>query len=219
MPQRFMPSLEHHSDSELFSTIAAQPEGASREMEEIYQRHVRYLFGVVRKQCVMLRFTDTETEDVVHDTFQRAFVGAATYRASESTDPDAARRWTRAWLGRIARNLIVDALGKERELPAGDALERVADRGPPSSRPPSPRLHALQRAISELSEREQDVLRVSALYYRNGGGQERLPNHVSLELSRRWNTSNDNIRAIRKRALQKLQHRTERLLAEDGVES
>ena len=72
--------------------------------------------------------------------------------------------------------------------------------GPPSSRP---HLAPIRQALSQLSDREQDVLRVTALYY-TAEGSERLPNAVSAELGRRWGISNDNVRAIRSRALKKL---------------
>ena len=64
------------------------------------------------------------------------------------------------------------------------------------------------RALAQLSEREQDVLRVSALYFK-ADGHGRLPHEVSAELGARWGIGNDNVRAIRKRALEKLR----RLLA------
>jgi len=47
------------------------------------------------------------------------------------------------------------------------------------------------------------VLRVTALYHK-AEGHNRLPNDVSAELAARWNTTNENLRAIRSRAMKKL---------------
>lgn len=73
---------------------------------------------------------------------------------------------------------------------------------PPSSR--SPKLRLMREALDTLSERERDVLRVAALYFRPGEEHQRLPNEVAAELARRWETSGDNVRAIRSRAIKKL---------------
>jgi DNA-directed RNA polymerase sigma subunit (sigma70/sigma32) len=84
--------------------------------------------------------------------------------------------------------------------------------GPPSSR--SPKLRLLREALDTLTERERDVLRVAALYFRPGEEHQRLPNEVSAELARRWDTTNENLRAIRSRAAKKLKQYLEvRLLA------
>ena len=48
------------------------------------------------------------------------------------------------------------------------------------------------------------MLRVTALHYRAGEEHQRLPNDVSAELATRWGTTNDNVRAIRVRAMKKL---------------
>jgi DNA-directed RNA polymerase sigma subunit (sigma70/sigma32) len=42
------------------------------------------------------------------------------------------------------------------------------------------------------------------LYFRAGEEHQRLPNEVSAELARRWDTTSENVRAIRSRALKKL---------------
>jgi RNA polymerase sigma factor (sigma-70 family) len=193
------------SDEQLLAAIAVEGSTRRTEMEEFYRRHVRYLYAVVRKQSSSLGFAQSECEDIVHDTFQRAFDHAASFRPSESVDGDAQRCWTRAWLGRIARNLILDALGSRKEVLASDSLEREESPVPPSSGRKDPRLEALERIIEELSDREQDILRVTAMYHRAGERHQRLPNEVSQQLALRWGTTSENIRAIRMRALKKVQ--------------
>lgn len=212
-----MTDAAEQADAELLARVAAERSSARKEMEEFYRRHVRYLYAVTRKQCATLGFSQHETEDLVHDAFQRAFARSHTFRAPPNVLPDAARRWTRAWLGRITRNLILDALGNKRELPASDWLERTIEELTPPSSHNNPRLKALRDAILSLSEREQDVLRVSAMYYRAGESHQRLPNDVAAELARRWGTTNDNVRAIRTRALRKVKLLTQELLSQTSL--
>ena len=70
----------------------------------------------------------------------------------------------------------------------------------------------LPEPVSELAGdgRAGDVLRVTALYQRAGEAHQRLPNDVSAELAERWGTTNENIRAIRSRAMKKLKTFLER---------
>ncbi|MEM1034810.1 MAG: sigma factor [Myxococcota bacterium] len=196
------------SDAALFASVAAGGAPGRRAQAELYRRHVRFLFGALRRQeHKLLGLSGLEAEDVVQDTFARAFARAGRYTAAPDhpEDRDRARRRTRAWLGRIAQNLIADGFRRFREVTAGDALDHVA--APPSADEPAPssrpEVKALRTAFATLSERERDITQVSALYAR-AEGRGRLPNDVSAELCRRWGITNDNLRAIRRRALRKL---------------
>ena len=73
----------------------------------------------------------------------------------------------------------------------------------------------VSEGLDGLSEREREILRVTALYGQVGEKRGRLPNAVSRDLAARWGTTNDNIRAIRVRALKKLKE----FLSSRGVES
>lgn len=192
-------------DGDLFAAVARGRAHESREAQRtLYARHVRYLYGALRRQeHKLLKLAGLSVEDLVQDTFQRAFERAASFAGEPSLDADRDRRRTRAWLGRIAQNLITDAFRRFREVSSSHALELATappDEAPPSSRPD---LRALRAALETLSDREQDILRVSALYFK-AKGVGRLPNAVAAELGARWGITSDNLRAIRKRALAKL---------------
>lgn len=197
------------SDSQLFQLLGAADAPRRKDAQQrLYQRHVRYLYGVVHKQRdKLLQLAGLSVDDVVHDTFQRAFERAHTFHGDPTLDDDRARRRTRAWLGRIAQNLIVDSFRRFREVSASDYLEHVpapSDEACGDDAPASrPDLEPVRAAFAALSDREQDVLRVTALYFK-AEGRQRLPNEVSAELSVRWGISNDAVRAIRSRALRKL---------------
>lgn len=198
-------ALSEVSDAQLFRDVAdGDALTARRARGELYQRHVRYLYAVLAKRCgKLLETCGSSAEDLVQETFHRAFERAHTHRPVESTDPETERRRTRAWLGRIARNLLADSLRSEREVSASPYVERAAARDSDVPSRPSERVAQMQEALASLSDREQDILRVTALYAHEGAHQ-RLPNDVSKTLAERWGTSNDNIRAIRRRALQKV---------------
>lgn len=198
------------SDAELLRRIADRDLDAPRARSaqaQFYERHVRYLYGaVLRMKQSMLEMAGLRPEDLVQDTFHRAFERAHTYDPADAVDPDAQRRRTRAWLGRIATRLLADALRRPNEIAATPFVEQAPlerQSAPPSSRRRG-RLQLVSEGLEQLTDREQDVLRVTALYQRAGETHQRLPNEVSAELATRWGTTNENIRAIRSRAMKKL---------------
>lgn len=207
---------EEDDDAALLARAASsgQP-GARAAQSAFYARHVRYLYGALkRREAVLSRIGGISLEDLVQETFQRAFQYGGSFRA-DTTDPERARLQTRAWLGRIAERLIVNAIAKPSEVVASELVESASDEdveAPPSS----PGVRAVRTALEELTDREQDILRVTALYQRHGEKHQRLPNDVSSDLATRWGTNNENIRAIRSRAMKKLEARLREVLADDG---
>ena len=185
----------------------ARAPAAAREAQGVfYRRHVRYLYGVLlRHKKNLLPLAGLSAEDLTQETFQRAFERAHTFEAADDLDADHQRMRARAWLGRIATNLLTDHLHRLREVSASPYLDRVTTSGLDEDQPPSqsPRARLVAEGLERLTERERDVLRVSALHYKAGDPQ-RLPNDVSAELASRWETTNENIRAIRVRAMKKL---------------
>jgi RNA polymerase sigma factor (sigma-70 family) len=215
----FVPATTAHrvTDAELLERVSERSHDApaARDAEaEFYGRHARYLYGVlVQRVRRPLALSGREVEDLVQETFFRAFARAATYSAGDAFDEDSQRRRSRAWLGRIAERLLADWLADSHEVSASPYLDTLAEpeAGPPSSR--SPKLRLLREALDTLTERERDVLRVAALYFRPGEEHQRLPNDVSAELARRWETTNENLRAIRSRATKKLKQYLEARLS------
>jgi RNA polymerase sigma factor (sigma-70 family) len=197
-------------DAELLFRIAntrAASDAARAAQNVFYRRHVRYLYAVVVKRCGrLLDLSSLSAEDLVQDAFHRAFSRAATFRRDGISDPERLSRRARAWLGRIAQHLLADSLADSHEISDSPYLDTLSS--PHDDRDQdaidSPKLELVCRALDSLSEREQDVLRVSALYQRVGEAHQRLPNAVAAELAARWNTSSDNIRAIRSRAMKRL---------------
>ena len=192
-------------DRELFMTVARgiPPAEARRAQAVLYERHGRYLLAVFRGRSLkLLRACSMSPEDLLQECFIKAFRLAASYQSGTELSPIEEQRRSRAWLGRIAERLLLDTLGKHGsetvELP--DDLE---DEAPPSSKP-SPHKELFRQALEALPEREQDILRTTALYHRADLEQQRLPNDVSADLCAFWGISPANLRAIRKRAFDKI---------------
>ncbi|MGB2823278.1 MAG: hypothetical protein WBF17_20015, partial [Phycisphaerae bacterium] len=112
-----------------------------------------------------------------------------------------------AWLGWIARRLVQDLLrGRARvptrglepehwqQMPAGEAPARAASRNE----------QLVRQALEALSEREQRVIRVTFQWYQADKAHQRLPNDVSADLARTLDTTPENLRQIRRRALRKI---------------
>jgi RNA polymerase sigma factor (sigma-70 family) len=202
-------------DADLLARASGPFDARARQAQaQFYSRHVRYLYGALKRhEGLMARVGGGAVEDIVQETFQRAFQYGKSFRPTPGLDVDRARLQTRAWLGRIAERLMSNAMSKPREIVASELIEQTSDEdasGPPSS----PEVRAVRSVLEELTDREQDVLRVTALYQRHGEAHQRLPNDVSSELAERWGTNNENIRAIRSRAMKKLEARLRVVLGE-----
>jgi RNA polymerase sigma factor (sigma-70 family) len=199
------------TDAELLARVAARasdPAAARVAQETFYERHVRYLYGaLLRSKPSLLRAAGQSAEDLVQETFHRAFDKAHTFEPGDAdAGPDRARARTRAWLGRIASHLLCDHLGDRREVSATPFVERVSSEDVElggDEAPASPTLELVTEGLAQLSDREQDILRVTALHLK-AGDHQRLPNDVSAELARQWSTTSENVRAIRMRAMKKL---------------
>ena len=204
-------SVDDRSDFELLSRVAgasSDREGARAAQSTFYARHVRFLYGtLLRRKKDLLPLAGLSAEDLVQETFHRAFERASTFRTGYEQDVEREQARTRAWLGKVATHLLADHLTRLREVSATPYLERLSTQDledePPSTRTIA-KVDLVGEALATLTEREADVLRVSALYYRAGEEHNRLPNAVSADLAERWGTTNENIRAIRVRAMKKL---------------
>ena len=195
------------TDVELLRLMAdASPESSSKQAwEDFYYRHKKYLYAVLLRAHGR-DLGEARIADLVQETLLRAYQKASTYRSDGSTDAGCETPRVRAWLGRIAENLLRDSLRRaptvvfieEAELEAENI--QVSDIGLSDTRD----LNRLEDAFNKLSPREQEVLRVTTFWYRSGQRQQRLPNHVMTKLTTELGTTADNIRQIRARAIKSL---------------
>jgi RNA polymerase sigma factor (sigma-70 family) len=213
-----MPGLQVDQDSDedllvFISWQEDQPDVAKAACSEFYQRHLKYMFAVI-KRAFGEELGQHGVEDMVNETFIRVFEKANTYKACGESCLDRQRKNVRAWMGAIAMNLcrdhfrhpdtqltLVDDWGDDeaaRQRPREDSPTRLSDD-----------MKCVHEAMNLLSENEQSVTRVTMAYWKADSESQRLPNDVAADLARSLDTSSENIRKIRERAMKKLRESIE----------
>ena len=214
------PEIAGESDDYLLLRMSMKGEDESASLEafrEFYCRHAEYLYNV----CLRYRRVlggEKGVEDLVQDTFLRAYEHASAFVLSGDADQKQLRLRVRAWLGRISNRLILNVLRSDhmRETPYDPASMPDLVDGAREEEDDSDgvridaRMVMLHNALAALDEREQDILRVTYLYYQRKRDHQRLPNAIAASLARQWNTTPENIRAIRHRALKKVKQHLEK---------
>lgn len=203
------PADETDADLLLYMAMAADdPAGARAAWEEFYRRHAGYLYAVCLRAYGPLLGGEAGAADLTAETFRRAYEHAATFDPAGLTDAAQLRRRTRAWLGRIAQRLALSALRSRGRIPTRPLplfLPAQAPQPDPPGRAPSPRVRLVRQALLGLSEREQMVLRTTFQWYRPGQDHQRLPNDVVADLAETLQTTPENLRQIRRRAMAKVE--------------
>lgn len=155
-----------HADSELLAKCA---DGDHRAFEELYDRHVRLVFGV---SWVM-----SGSREVAEDIAQDAFL--ALWRNATSFDPT--RASVRTWLLAVTRHIAIDR--RRRAVAEGRANFRWSGRQPASEADPVAELVMagsdvadLRRALADLSAVQRDVVERSFL-------DERSHQRIARELA------------------------------------
>jgi len=169
--------------------VARARGGDSQAFRELVERHSRTIFRLAHR----MTGNEHDAEDVVQDTFLRAF---------RQLDRFEARANFGTWLYRIAVNCSIDLMRRRRETTTGDAdeMERMATTAP--GRPDAPDLDRLvfsaevrQRvagALERLSQMER-----AAFVLRHFEGQSIA--EIGRALGLRTNATKHSIfRAVRK---------------------
>ena len=183
------------------------PPAARAAWEEFYRRHVDYLYAACVRAYAPLLGGPAGAADLVADAFKRAYEYADRFDDGGLTDSDRLRLRTRAWLGRIAQRLAQNTLrGRSRlkeRLVDLDRWQQIA--GPADADAGDPeRITAVRAAITALNEREQIVIRTTFQWYAPDQPNQRLPNDVAAELAQTLQTTPENLRQLRRRAMAKI---------------
>lgn len=188
----------------LMSNGGAQSETA---WNEFYDRHVGYVHGACKRAFPSI-LRPEQIEELVQDTFIRAFQRANTFTSEPTLDTAGQRKAVRAWLGAISENIAHDYFREQPKVDFVDneALETYAVQptNDDSDDPASERLDLFEEAWATLNDREQQVLRTTAFWSKPGAKNQRLPNKVMEDLVADLNATPANIRQIRKRAVAKI---------------
>lgn len=197
------------NDEDLVAYMAMTDDPARRDAgAEFYRRHKEFVFAVLMKRRAG-RFVGGEDGlcDVVDDTFFRAYQAAGTYRSCGSADRDDQRRSCRRWLVGIAKNVVKETFGRSVSIRATESMDECLElpEVAVSGDEESAAVRLVREAMEQkLTEREQDVLRATMLFYKPGEKNQRMPSGAAEALAAQFGTTTVNIRAIRKRAIDKL---------------
>lgn len=203
----------------LMSWQTEHPDLARAACGEFYSRHVEYLYARLRKHRESVG--EHGVEDLVMDAFKRAYEKAHTYSPIKSSDPDAARRNVRAWLGTIASRLLQDQLRRPdsalKLVGDWESDEPLASNAAEASGGAEDQL--IGKALATLTLNERRVVDVTMQYYAPGEKHQRLPSGVAEDLAASLDTSVENLRQLRKRAFDKLRDYVakSRQAAEQGI--
>lgn len=196
---------ENESDADLLLWMSVTDDPQSRAACEVfYRRHALDILRYIRRYRQRLG-GEQGVEDLVAVAFQKACDRAGTFEA-QSKDPKIQRRQVVAWLCRIAKNLFLNMLREQAKLPTMPIPEDLPEPSYSGSEHSSDRL-ALAKAVLEhdLDDRERTVLLETAEWMDDQSGQSRMPKGVAKNLAARLQTTVDNVRQIRLRALKKFE--------------
>lgn len=204
-----VPDLSQDTDEDLLVYMTMReddPLVANEAWAEFFRRHIDYMYEKCRDVCRGI-LAGSGPDDLAQLTFIRAYEKANTFKTGGITDPDMLRLRVRAWLGRIAQHIYCDMLrGRKNSKELAVDKEELEDAPEQVQAAPTTSTYKalLDEAIESLSEKKQHVLRVTYQYNQPGKKNQRLPNHVAEELAKTLNTTSNNIRQLRRRALQEI---------------
>ena len=205
------------SDYSLIEYMALADADASAAWSAFYVRHVTFILNRLRT-AYSGTFDEMCLQDLTTDTLFKAFRGAHTFKPISGLTPKQERFHVQAWLGRIARNIVVTKIKEQEglELIYADDLDEDGNDGwdtvafddykrkgsdketlDPSQ---SEKMRLIVEAFQTLDDQQQYVLRVTFDYDMPGRAHQRLPNKVSRLLAEALGTTPENIRQIRRRA-------------------
>jgi RNA polymerase sigma factor (sigma-70 family) len=209
--------MESESDASLFVYVGfleTDPADGNAALRELMRRYGAIVRRHCQRVCAKYPSLHADADELANATFYRASQRASTYKPIDKPDaqPDEYRRYTAAWLCRIAANLLFDA-GRQNEralpyehrasepdeMPPADVAVLLAgncaDRFNSSDKP------LISEVFASLPERSRLVV-VWMLDKRQRSPSGRYMNRgAQVELATRLGTTPANVRQIWTRAL------------------
>jgi RNA polymerase sigma factor (sigma-70 family) len=226
-PLESHPDFTGAPDEDLLAWMAMRDDEQSANQARdafaaFYKRHEGYVYNRCR-----WRFNgfidEARTEDLVDDTFLRAFEKAGTFRPSESSDPDLRRGRVRAWLVTVAANILrssfrAKAGAREVQLTDEEWAQLDEDTCGDVSAEPEPLEHRLVReAFEQLNDKQKLVVEATLDSFKVAPDrkQQRLSNEDSKVLAEKLGTTPEDVRQTRRRAYKKMREYVEAQLQKD----
>jgi RNA polymerase sigma factor (sigma-70 family) len=220
-PEDAPPDFSEHSDADLFEWMAlgeGSPTEAHAAFAEFHRRHGKYLFNECQKRY------KGEAEEIAAEAMRRVYDSAGQFDRTKLKDPAdlvAARRLTRAWVGRLIRWVAADHFADRKKLPHLVTPERI------SSLPSQPCIDPeedktgfeselvveVRKIVSELPEREQAIAWEVAHSWHPGEGCLKWSSEDLDAIGGRFGLTRENIRQIKSRLIRKLRTRCAPLMS------
>lgn len=206
------------SDSDLLAAIAmhADDQGLANAAFAVFlDRWQDLLLGHVHLLCRYPPANRIGDRVVESETWFRVFRKAGTFQAQDLAG-DALTARTAGWLKTIATHALRDQLrrtGHPHLCALSDDIVAAPRAIPAALTGQDARQAIVAGCLQRLSEREADVLRTSAGFITTDGSVAGMPSEVREKLLRRYETTEANLRQIRRRAYGKLKACVEPQLA------
>ena len=219
------------TDDVLVSYMAMQhddADAARAAWHALYVRHHGYLIGILLRTFGGDLGGRQGAADLAIDAFRAFFEWAGKQDDPDHAgarfrhdDPGRTRRAVRGYMTRIAKNLFTDQFRGPRAEQAkhevnidDEAWERAWSRVTSPLPPEMLSLH--ERAFELLTEREAEILRLSLLWYDPDAARFQFPPGEAEKLADALETTPENLRQLRSRALRRLRNALAQEQAEVG---
>ena len=133
--------------------------------ERLYSRHA----GCVMAWLLRNGFARADADDLLQETFLRAFRSLATF--------DAARGSLRGWIGAIARNVVVDSVRRSNPPPVATVRDRAACPDPAREFDNREDVEQLLASIRRLPARDRELI---ALRFGAGHGNKAVAEELGM---------------------------------------
>lgn len=196
------------SDEELLQRMRRKSEDFSSARDAwglFFKRHVQFLYRCVLSADRVLAGCGIGTDDIVEETLSKLWKsGSHSFHVPEELDPDEATLRCRAWLVKIAHNLIRDKLrSRKLELVDPDENEEIFAAAEAVG-PVEQSLEIYQRVTRTLSERDAAIVWFKIQHYNPDTGQSQPPREVLDAFCKEWGITPNVLRKAYGRALKHL---------------
>lgn len=200
---------QEKSDEELLIEIGAGDEDEKDlAFREFYHRHAAYLHGACETCLHRYGQGILEQDDLFIITLRKVYNNAHQFRVDGAIQPEDLQKKTRAWMGEIANNELLDRI--RARVPISENNSERLDQFPVADAAVEPKadseeVRLTREAIATLNSKEQVVVWAMAQFYRRGVKQQRIGSEDLAELARMAGTTTVNFRQLRCRARKKIE--------------
>lgn len=195
------PDLKEFTDAHLFELIASKNDNlemAQKAYEVIYDRYAKLMWNLCNSACE--NFAVIDLSAFIEEVFSQTMIAIYEYPTYKPAKGKVA-----TWISKIAQNKAKDLI-KDWPRPCdmlddSRSFSYLVECDDDDEDYITPEQQQLNQVLSKMSEREKDIIFTYMMYQ---DGNKHLPDEILNELRLRYNTTSENIRQIKKRAMTKL---------------